>query len=258
MKTLQFITVPHNYKVGDDCGHIEPNIIEDTLFVGDDGKPLGFYIKKMPDDMCKLADFANHELMSARVPKTDMRRSSGQFNAEHEVKQYSTILGGVPPKPNMRRNYATVSSVHGVKTAEDFIRAMLLLCHKSEELVLSLMPEVYDFQRAEIAAKCPKEYRFGNLFTSSISNANIAAPFHRDGGNLVGCVNVIIAKKHKATGGNTTVPDYGATVDSCDNSMLVYPAWRNLHGVTPIVKTGIGGYRNSLVFYPLKLFEKFV
>ena len=28
-------------------------------------------------------------------------------------------------------------------------------------------------------------------------------------------------------------------------------AWRNVHGVTPIIPTFEGGYRNSLVFYPL-------
>jgi hypothetical protein len=62
-------------------------------------------------------------------------------------------------------------------------------------------------------------------------------------------------EKQNATGGNTTGPDYGATMDSCNNSMLVYPAWRNVHGVTPIVPTATGGYRNSLVFYPLKAFN---
>lgn len=44
---------------------------------------------------------------------------------------------------------------------------------------------------------------------------------------------------------------------SADNSMLVYPAWRNVHGVTPIVPTREGGYRNSLVFYSLKAFNKY-
>jgi hypothetical protein len=37
--------------------------------------------------------------------------------------------------------------------------------------------------------------------------------------------------------------------------MLVYPAWRNVHGVTPIIPLKEGGYRNSLVFYPLKAFK---
>lgn len=102
--------------------------------------------------------------------------------------------------------------------------------------------------------KVDPDFKFGNLFTSSISNFNISAPFHRDSGNIEGCVNVIIAKKANATGGNTTIPDYGATVDSSDNSMLVYPAWKNVHGVTPIIPTKKYGYRNSLVFYPLKAF----
>lgn len=35
-------------------------------------------------------------------------------------------------------------------------------------------------------------------------------------------------------------------------AILVYPAWMSLHGVTPIKLHKEGGYRNSLVFYPLK------
>ncbi len=100
----------------------------------------------------------------------------------------------------------------------------------------------------------PKKWRFANLFTSSISNFNISAQFHRDGGNIVGAVNVIICKKHNSKGGDLHIPDYGATVGQQDNSILVYPAWRNVHGVTPIIPTHEGGYRNSLVFYPLKAF----
>ena len=132
---------------------------------------------------------------------------------------------------------------------------MLLACHESEELIKKILPETYEKQKKIIEENIPEKWRFDKLFTSSISNYNISTPFHRDAGNLIGCVNVIIAKKEHATGGNTTVPDYGATMDSCDNSMLVYPAWKNLHGVTPIVPTKKGGYRNSLVFYPLKAFK---
>jgi hypothetical protein len=131
---------------------------------------------------------------------------------------------------------------------------MLLLCKESEKLMLEIAPELYETQKRIITEQVPPEFRFGELFTSSISNFNISAPFHRDAANLEGCVNVIIAKKKNARGGNTTVPDYGATVDSRDNSMLVYPAWRNVHGVTPIHPIIEGGYRNSLVFYPLKAF----
>ena len=257
MKTIQLIKREHNVQIGDICGHIEPNVTEDCLFEND-GEIIGFYIKDIAKYSAKasqLAHIANKELRSKNVPKSEMKRSSGfTGDKSKEVLQYSTILGSVPPKPHMRRPYPTISSVHSVKTAQTFIKAMLMLCHESEQIIKQLTPNIYEKQKAIFDEQINKKWRFGNLFTSSISNYNIPAPFHRDAGNIEGCVNVIIAKKENATGGNTTVPDYGATVNSSDNSMLVYPAWRNVHGVTPIRPTKEGGYRNSLVFYPLKAF----
>ena len=187
-----------------------------------------------------------------------MKRSSGFIdgNKEKQVEQYSTILGSIPPKPHMRRPYATRSSVHNVASAKTFVKAMLMLAKESESIIKALTPDLYEQQKQLIADNIAKEWRFGDLFTSSISNYNIAADFHRDNGNLKGCSNVIIAKRLNSTGGCTTIPDYGATVDSVDNSMLYYPAWRNVHGVTPIVPTHKGGYRNTLVFYPLSNFPK--
>lgn len=258
MKKLELVEIEHDVKIGDICGDIDPNIIEDTIFM-QDGEPVGFYIKNIGDyseKAAQLAAIADKELRSKNVPKSTMKRSSGfgDGNEDKEVLQYSTILGSIPPKPHMRRPYATISSVHNKKSAKTFIKAMLLLCKESEQIIKQITPEIYNKQKKIIEENIPEKWRFGDLFTSSISNYNIPAAFHRDNGNLVGCVNVIIAKKRNATGGNTTVPDYGATVDSCDNSMLVYPAWRNVHGVTPIKPTFEDGYRNSLVFYPLKAF----
>ncbi len=258
MRELVLKPVEHQIKIGQKCGDIDPNVTEDSLFLNTEGEVVGFYINKLKGKIADLLGIANNELLSTRVPKTEMRRSSGMFDAEAEVKQFSTILGSVPPKPHMRRPYATISSVHNVPSAETFVKSMLLLCHEAEEMILKISPELFKRQQKLINENVPEQFKFGRLFTSSISNYNIAAPFHRDAGNLVGCVNVILAKKKDATGGNTTVPDYGATVDSCDNSMLVYPAWQNVHGVTPIVPTRRGGYRNSLVFYPLKAFKQFM
>lgn len=264
MKRIDLILQKHDVKIGDTCGTIEPNITEDCIFY-DNGEPIGFYIKdisKYSEKAAKLADLADKELRSKNVPKTTMTRRTGAGKDEktgkyiyiNEVPQYSTIIGSVPPKPHMKRGYATKSSVHAVKSAQTFIKAMLMLANESEQIIKELIPNVWQKQQDIFQKHVPKKWRFGNLWTSSISNYNISAPFHRDTQNIEGCVNVIIAKKQNATGGNTTVPDYAATVDSSDNSMLVYPAWKNVHGVTPIIPTHDGGYRNSLVFYPLKAF----
>jgi hypothetical protein len=215
----------------------------------------------MPEKMCKLADLADKELRSKNVPKSMLNRKptdgwdeeKGIWKYKNEVSQWSCILGGVPPKPHMRRPYPTISSVHQVKSAQTFIKAMLLLAKESEKLIAEVMPSQYQRQK-ELFNQVPDEWKFGSLFTSSISNYNISAPFHRDTGNIKNTVNVIITKRRNSKGGNLHVPDYGATIDQCDNSILVYPAWRNVHGVTPIEPTFEGGYRNSLVFYPLNAF----
>ncbi len=254
MKRVDLIKVEHNVKIGDKCEYIEPNVTEDSMFYAD-GEAIGFYLTKMPEKMFKLADLANKELRSKNVPKSEMKRSSGfgEKNKGKEVIQYSTIIGSIPPKPHMQRPYASISSVHSSKTAQTFIKAMLLLAKESEQLIKEVLPSQYEKQ-VELFRDVPEKWRFANLFTSSISNYNISAPFHRDTGNIVGAVNVIICKKFNSKGGDLHIPDYGATIGQQDNSILVYPAWRNVHGVTPIIPTLEGGYRNSLVFYPLKAF----
>lgn len=263
MKIINLTQVNHNRKIGQVCEYIEPNITEDAIFY-EDGEPIGFYLTKMPEKMCKLADLANAEFKSKNVPKSLMARAGklralqmGKSKEEAnaiDIEQYSTIIGSVPPKALMRREYKNRSSVHSVKSAQTFIKAMLLLVKESEQLIKQLLPKQYE-QQIALFKDVPEKWRFGNLFTSSISNFNISANFHRDAGNIVGTVNVIICKKHNSKGGDLHVPDYNATIGQQDNSILVYPAWKNMHGVTPIIPIHDGGYRNSLIFYPLKAFK---
>jgi len=256
MKRIDLIQVEHNRKIGDKCEYIEPNVTEDCIFYVD-GEPIGFYLTKMPQKMCKLADLANAEFKSKNVPKSKMNRGTEKqaiSKGQEWVSQFSTIIGSCAPKPHMKRAYANYSSVHSVKTAQTFIKAMLLLAKESELLIKELLPKQYE-QQIELFKDVNEKWRFGNLFTSSISNFNISANFHRDAGNIVGAVNVIICKKHNSKGGDLHVPDYNATIGQQDNSILVYPAWRNVHGVTPIIPIHKDGYRNSLIFYPLKAFK---
>lgn len=258
MKRIDLKQVEHLNKVGDLCPYIESNVNEDSIFYLE-GEVVGFYLEKMPKRMCDLADVANVELRSKNVPKSVMTRLRPDGEDENgrylykRVEQYSAIIGAVPPKPHMKRNYPNISSVHRAPTARTFIKAMLMLAIESEKLIKQYMPEQYEKQ-LELFQEVNQKWKFGNLFTSSISNYNISAPFHRDTANIVGTVNVIICKRNNSRGGDLHVPDYNATIGQKDNSILVYPAWRNLHAVTPIIPTKEGGYRNSLVFYPLKAF----
>lgn len=267
MKIIKLEKVEHNRKVGKRCEYIEPNVKEDCLLESD-GEIIGFYIKdvnKYSKKLGALIDIANKEFKSDNVPKSLLERSDVFANkykkgmTRKEAKamgtvQMSSILGSIPPKPHMRRPYPTISSVHREPKAKTFIKAMWGACVEAEKIVKELTPEIYGRQ-IELFKEIKKDWKFGNMFTSSISNFNISAPFHRDTGNLEGTVNIILTKRNNANGGCLNVPDYNATFEQADNSMLVYPAWRNVHGVTPIKPIADDGYRNSLIFYPLKAFK---
>tara|TARA_B100000900_G_scaffold416189_1_gene449849 strand:+ start:13933 stop:14679 length:747 start_codon:yes stop_codon:yes gene_type:complete len=246
MKIHNLQRFEHTRKVGQACPSIEPNVFEDTLFMLD-GEPVGFFIKQLPEKMSRVANFADAELRSDRVPKSTMNRTSSG------VKQYSTIIGATPIKRHLGRHYANISSVHRTSSAREFIRSMKLLAHLSEQMIKELMPNQYAQQVQSIGECIEERLRFSKMFTSSISNYNISAPFHQDNGNLKNTVNVIVNKKYQVTGGNLHVPDFDLTFDGSDNSMIVYPAWKSVHGVTPIEQKNKRGYRNSLVFYPYDL-----
>lgn len=267
MKTIKLQKVEHDVKIGKDCPYYKPNVTEDCLLEVD-GDIIGFYIKdvsKYSTKLSQLISISNKEFRSSNVPKSLLERSDvfskvykeGLTRKEAKKQgtiQMSTILGSIAPKPHMRRPYPTISSVHREKKANTFIKAMWAASVESEKIIKQLTPKIYE-EQLELFKDVDKKWRFGNLFTSSISNFNIAAAYHRDTGNIVGAVNVILTKRNNSNGGCLNVPDYNATFEQADNSMLVYPAWKNIHGVTPIIKTAEDGYRNSLIFYPLKAFK---
>ena len=243
MQTLKLNEVDYKEKTGDLPVEHNPNVFEDC-FLEVDGKVIGFYLKKIPKKLSNLLSIANNEFISDSVPKSMMQRTSG-------VKQYSTIIGAVPPNTRFGRNYVKQSDVHRIKSAEKFVKAMLIINMESEKLIKKYTPEIYKTQKKIMSDKIKKKWRIGDLYTSSINNANIAADYHQDKANVKNTVNTIFIKKKKSLGGNLHVPKYNATINCCNDSMLVYPAWRDMHGVTPI-KADDGGYRNSFVFYPLE------
>jgi hypothetical protein len=256
MKTLKLEQVEHKTKVGKKCPYYEPTVKENCLLEVD-GEIIGFYIKDVKeynDRLDLLLAIAAKEFKSDNVPKSAMNRTSGELGHTDKIQQYSTIIGSVAPRPHMRRPYPNVSSVHRNKKAQTFIKAMWGACLEAEQIIKQLTPHIYERQQ-ELFRDVKKEWRFGSMYTSSISNFNISAPFHRDTGNIKGTVNIILTKRNNANGGCLNVPDYNATFEQADNSMLVYPAWKNVHGVTPIKPIADNGYRNSLIFYPLKAFK---
>jgi len=260
MERIDLQNIKHSIKLGSDCPHIKPNVTRDTIFYLD-GEPLGFYIKNIKGMVKKFAAICNAEFKSDRVPKQNMLRTNGEPALMHdkgilEVQQYCTILGGMIPKPHMSRPYPSMNSTHQHKGAETFIKAMLLTCRESEGILKKHLPTIYKKQ-TELMKNVPEKWRFGKLFTSSISNYNISAKYHTDGSNIKGAVNIIITKRFDSKGGCLSIPDYDLAIECADNSMIVYPAYKNMHGVTPIEAGSSKGYRNTFIFFALQGFQNY-
>lgn len=202
------------------------------------------------------------ELELKRVSDASFKRGQRLGLTRLEAKklgtsQYSTILGAIPKKPHMMRAYGNISSVHRKKSAEKFIKAMLLLSNESSKIFEQHMPEAFKLQKKLVQDSTLEKFRFGSLFTSTISNANISAPIHIDSRNLKGSLNFIYNVRQNCSGGDLHFPEYGITLPSLNNSLIVYPAWRNFHGVTEIKPLDLGKphYRNSHIFYALSGLE---
>ena len=150
MKRIDLVKVNHTVKVGDVCPYKEPNVTEDCIFYAD-GEPIGFYLSKMPENMCKLADLANAEFKSKNVPKQKMLRQNTdgydevlkKYKYKDKVVQLSTIIGSIPPAAQRGRPYANLHSNHRVKSAATFIKAMIMLGTEAEKLIQEYLPKQY-------------------------------------------------------------------------------------------------------------------
>jgi hypothetical protein len=247
MKAVFLKEVEHNRKLREPCDYIEPNIVEDCLFCVD-GEIVGFYYSSLPDRIANLLNIIEHELSEGSVPYQSLVRTNGYY----QYKQKSAVIGATPAKPNLGFYYQNVTSLHGADKAQKYIKAMLMLAAESEALIRDLMPAQYETQ-LELVQTVPERLRLSNLFTSAISNLNASIPFHIDGKNIKQTVNAIFCKRRHTIGGDLHVPGLDITIWQPDNSLIVFPVWRYIHAVTKIIKQKPSGYRNSHVFYTLKI-----
>lgn len=228
----------------------EPNVTEDCIFIDWTGKEIWFYLKNPPEKIKKIAHLMNKELMSDRVPKKVMNRVWFENWERKMLDQYSCIIWAVKPEIFKRRYVPSYSHVHLCKSAEKYIQLVYLFAEECEKLIKELTPELYEEQKKLLESQ---EIKIWSLFTSSIANCNFAARTHIDWWNIQWANNIIYYKRENSIWWNLHVPWYDAVIDSCDDSLLFYPAWRDIHWVEEIIPTKSGWYRNSIVLYPLNI-----
>ncbi len=231
----------------------EYKVLRGSAFLYEDDELVGFAVEELPPRLRKMIVVADAEFRTDRVPKLDMERVESVNGSYIRTKQYSTIAGTLPPKPHLRRRYLTRSSLHRTPSSRVFVKAMLLASGELLKLLKQHSEELHQRHMDEVHSAIPERWRFGDGYTSTISNYNISAPVRQDHANVKGTLNSIVCKRNQAAGGNLFLPEYGISFDQPDGSVLFYPAWRNKHGVTPIEATRSNGYRNSHIWYAIRV-----
>lgn len=109
--------------------------------------------------------------------------------------------------------------------------------------------DIYDVHEDQARHVLPEWKLRGGPFTSERVNRDDPIAYHHDGGNLRGVWSGMLGLKCGVTGGYLAVPEYAVGFEIADRSLLFFNGQDLLHGVTPFVKTGVGGYRLTIVYY---------
>ena len=83
-------------------------------------------------------------------------------------------------------------------------------------------------------------------FNMSITCYNSPASYHYD--KHTNILNATMVRRMGVWGGCIHIPELKYCFEMANNSLLVFPAWKYLHGVTPIYGEG---YRNSFILYSM-------
>ena len=173
----------------------------------------------------------------------------GLKRRQHDsIREYpGASFGSVEPSALMRRMAPSIAV-----TATRFPDLALLLYDLVEEAWVLLGEECPELRDGFAAApQAHRDWRLNNTpFTSCIVNANVAAPLHRDTGNVPYSGSVMWVMRQHVTGGHLYLPELNAVLRCDHGTMVAFYGETIWHSVTRV--EGVGAPRAgrySLVGY---------
>lgn len=216
------------------------NIKEDTLLV-EDGVPILLY-KKI--DWCDTKELRNACMnvkytTDTRLPKKDQKG----------ITTRSAIFGYRPRVP-LRQDFCSATSMANVNPKEHNI--VIDFAAKLTDVYREYFPETFKMHEEKMSV-VKDEWRIdGSVFTSGIINKNNPLQYHHDTGNFKGVLSNMVAFKDGVAGGRLVLPEYNIKLEIADNTISIFDGQSIVHGVTPIKRYKINGYRYTLVYYSLE------
>lgn len=193
----------------------------------------------------KLPDEATQYLRASvrKIKYTSQKRTAG-------LKTTSQIFG-YNPRNVIRKDFCSSTSLSVTNPVENDI-----VCGFGEflsEIYKKYFPEVFENHSLIVNDKILPEWKLGSTpFTSGIINKNNPLKYHFDSGNIKGVLSNMVVFKHGINGGFLSCPEYNIGFEVADNTVILFDGQNIVHGVTPIKKLLLDGYRYSIVYYTLK------
>lgn len=116
----------------------------------------------------------------------------------------------------------------------------------------ALAPDLAAHDRGVVNERVHPDWMMGeSWWTSGVLNRSSALAYHYDRNNHPVWNCMVVVRRH-TLGGHLHVPRVGLVLPCADGDVAWFPAWTELHGVTPITARRRDGYRYSAVYYSVR------
>jgi hypothetical protein len=220
-----------------------PDLAPAEPFIGldaDSGEPVVAVLRAPPNVLESL----RHPLLSYNHVGGGVIRSNGQ-------RTQSAVFGWTAPLPIRRRYVPTLSALD--RDNHPLAAGLRAGATTWAALLREALPQVAAEAESATAGVSPA-WRLGeSWWTSGVINRDAALLYHRDANNLPAWSAMLVVRAGVA-GGYLHIADYDLLLPCRDGDVVCFPGYRLVHSVTPMRKRLSGGYRVTVVHYPVKSF----
>jgi hypothetical protein len=163
------------------------------------------------------------------------------------IKAPSKTFGYLPPQP--LRNRFTCQAADLERADPELSARLADLGDMAWDETCRAMPGPSAVHHAAVQRTIEPLWRINaGAWTSGIINRNNPLPYHRDSGNLDGCVSAMVCLRRGAHGGHLHIAPYDTWLAIGDRTLTVFDGAHLMHGVSPFALDR-HGRRFTIVFY---------
>lgn len=198
-------------------------------------------------DVLNIDDKSYVEALKVLKFSKHFRANSSKTNTA--LPTISAVIG-FQPRLALRRDFCgPTATATNQPVAHNQIASLLKEISASYK---SANPQLYEKHIRMVREKVLPQYAIEkSAFTSGIVNKNNQLLYHFDTGNFKDVWSCMAVFRLGTTGGYLAIPELNIGIECANKSLFMFDGQGILHGVTPIIKTHMGGYRYSIVFYSL-------